>query len=62
MHRFAYLKYALAALLVFIGSKVFIADLLGWAKFPPGLSLGITLALLGGGVLASMIATARKPA
>ncbi len=62
MHRFAYLKYALAALLVFIGSKVFIADLLGWAKFPPGLSLGITLALLGGGVLASMIATARKTA
>ena len=40
LHRFAYLKYALAILLVFIGSKVFVADLMGWAKFPPSLSLG----------------------
>ena len=29
IHRFHYLKYALAVLLVFIGSKIFIADLLG---------------------------------
>ncbi|MFB2594772.1 TerC family protein [Paracoccus sp. p4-l81] len=59
MHRFAYLKYALAVLLIFIGSKVFIADLMGWAKFPPGLSLGITLALLASGIVVSLLRTAR---
>jgi tellurite resistance protein TerC len=31
LHRFAYLKYALSLLLVFIGSKIFVAD----AMFPP---------------------------
>jgi tellurite resistance protein TerC len=50
MHRFAYLKYALAALLVFIGSKIFIADFSGLGKFPPVLSLGITFAILGAGI------------
>ena len=35
LHRFAYLKYALSILLVFIGSKIFIANLMGWQKFPP---------------------------
>ena len=30
LHRFHYLKYALAILLVFIGSKVFVAEALGW--------------------------------
>ena len=54
LHRFAYLKYALAILLVFIGSKVFVADLLGWAKFPPSLSLGITFVILGAGVVVSL--------
>ena len=54
LHRFAYLKYALAILLVFIGSKVFVADLMGWAKFPPSLSLGITFAILGAGVVVSL--------
>jgi tellurite resistance protein TerC len=50
LHRFAYLKYALSLLLVFIGSKIFIADLLGWEKFPPAWSLGITFAILSVGV------------
>jgi tellurite resistance protein TerC len=54
MDRFHYMKYALAALLIFIGSKMFIADLLGLQKFPQSLSLGITLALLAGGVLYSL--------
>jgi tellurite resistance protein TerC len=36
VHRFHYLKFALAAVLVFIGSKIFVSDfLLGDAKFPP---------------------------
>lgn len=54
LHRFAYLKQALAVLLVFIGGKIFIADLLGWTKFPAGLSLSITFAILAAGVLWSL--------
>ena len=54
LHRFAYLKYALSLLLVFIGSKIFIADLMGLEKFPPTWSLGITFAILGAGVVFSL--------
>jgi tellurite resistance protein TerC len=54
LHRFAYLKQALAVLLVFIGSKIFIADLMGWEKFPAQWSLGVTFAILAAGVLWSL--------
>ena len=54
LHRFRYLKYALSVLLVFIGSKIFIADAMGWEKFPPTWSLGITFAILGAGVVFSL--------
>ncbi len=54
LHRFHYLKYALAILLIFIGSKIFVADLLGWQKFPASWSLGITFAILTVGVLYSL--------
>lgn len=54
LHRFAYLKQALAVLLVFIGGKIFIADALGWTKFPASLSLSITFAILAAGVLWSL--------
>ena len=51
VHRFHYLKYALAAVLVFIGAKIFVADfLLGGDKFPPVMSLGVTAALIAGGI------------
>jgi tellurite resistance protein TerC len=50
VHRFHYLKYALAVLLIFIGSKIFVADLFGLAKFPPIVSLSITFAILAAGV------------
>ena len=33
IHRFQYLKYALALVLVFIGTKIFLVGLIG--KFPP---------------------------
>lgn len=52
--RFHYLKYALAILLVFIGSKIFVADALGLAKIPPAVSLGVTFAILAGGVGVSL--------
>lgn len=55
VHRFHYLKYALAAVLVFIGSKIFVADfLLGGEKFPAWMSLAVTIALIASGVLYSL--------
>ncbi|MCR5879329.1 TerC family protein [Phenylobacterium sp. J367] len=48
--RFAYLKQALAALLVFIGGKVFFAEAMGWEKFPAPVSLAVTGALLAAGI------------
>ena len=55
VHRFHYLKYALALVLVFIGSKILIADfLLGGAKFPPLVSLGVTIGLIAGGIVYSL--------
>ncbi|QMW23812.1 TerC family protein [Sandaracinobacteroides saxicola] len=52
VHRFHYLKYALAVLLVFIGSKIFVADLLGFegGKFPASWSLSITFVILFTGI------------
>ena len=61
VHRFHYLKYGLAAVLVFIGAKIFVADfVLGGAKFPPLVSLGVTLAMIAGGVIWSLWATRRE--
>jgi tellurite resistance protein TerC len=55
VHRFHYLKYALALVLVFIGSKIFVADfILGGEKFPPVLSLGVTFGLIAGGIFYSL--------
>lgn len=58
--RFRYLKYALALVLVFIGSKVFVADILDLEKIPAVVSLGVTLTLLAGGVLFSLYKTAME--
>jgi tellurite resistance protein TerC len=57
IHRFHYLKYALSAVLIFIGSKIFVAPVLGLEKFPPALSLAITFALLATGVMWSLLKT-----
>ncbi len=57
IHRFKYLKQALALVLIFIGSKVFIVDMLDLEKFPASLSLGITLTLLCGGIGYSLYRT-----
>ena len=57
VHRFHYLKYALAVLLVFIGSKIFVADLIGLGKVPPVVSLSITFAILAAGVVWSLYKT-----
>jgi len=55
VEKFKYLKISLAVLLIFIGSKVFVADLIGLEKFPPVISLSITGLILGLGILASII-------
>jgi tellurite resistance protein TerC len=54
VHRFHYLKYALAVVLIFIGSKIFVADMLGLAKVPPIVSLTVTLGILLAGVVVSL--------
>ncbi len=58
INNFYYLKYALALVLVFIGSKIFLIDALKMTKFPPMLSLIVTLSLLTGGIIISLI---KKP-
>ena len=64
LHRFVYLKYALALVLVFIGGKIIAAELVG--KIPSAISLAVTFGLLAAGVLFSLWKTrgaaAIKPA
>jgi tellurite resistance protein TerC len=57
--RFVYLKQALALVLIFIGSKVFVAGAMGWEKFPASVSLGVTLGLIAGGVIYSLYRTSQ---
>jgi tellurite resistance protein TerC len=57
IERFHYLKYALALVLVFIGAKIFVAQFTG--KIPSEISLGVTVALIAGGVFYSMYKTRR---
>ena len=57
VHRFHALKYALALVLVFIGGKIFWNQIVG--KMDPAISLGVTLALIAGGVVASLVWPAR---
>ncbi len=55
VHRFHYLKYALALVLVFIGTKIFVSDfLMDGDKFPPVMSLAVTFALILGGIFFSL--------
>lgn len=57
LHRFEYLKYSLALVLIFIGGKIFLHPIL---PIPSLISLGITLALLVSGVLLSLHKTKDK--
>ena len=53
--RFAYLKYALAGILVFVGGKIIAAEALG--KLPAWISLTVTAALLMAGIIYSLYRT-----
>ncbi|CAM3699757.1 TerC family protein [Deinococcus frigens] len=59
VHRFKYLQPALSLVLVFIGLKIFYSQL--WGKLDPAISLGVTLSLLAGGVIVSLIKTKEAP-
>jgi tellurite resistance protein TerC len=60
IHRFKYLKYALALVLVCIGMKIFLVGIVG--KTPPLIWLLVTLGLMAGGVLVSLWKTRSDPA
>ena len=55
IERFRYLKYALAIVLVFIGSKIFAVNIIG--KTPAWISLSVTLGILAAGVAYSLYRT-----
>jgi tellurite resistance protein TerC len=52
--RFHLLKYGLALVLVFVGTKMLIVD---WFKVPVALSLGVIIAILGTSILLSLVAS-----
>jgi tellurite resistance protein TerC len=55
VHRFHYLKYALALVLIYVGAKIFVQQIVG--KIPPEMSLGVTFMLLAGGIVYSLVRT-----
>lgn len=57
IERFAYLKYSIAAVLVFIGMKVFAPLVLPIEKVPASISLSVTIGLLCVGIVYSLYKT-----
>ena len=55
--RFEYLHFGLGALLVFVGVKMLIEDLV---HIPAGVSLGVIVAVLGASIAMSMVLTGRR--
>ena len=55
--RFSLLKYGLAVILLFIGTKMLIVE---WFKIPVAISLGVVAAILAASVLLSLRHTARQ--
>jgi predicted tellurium resistance membrane protein TerC len=55
--RFEYLHFGLGALLVFVGVKMLIEDLV---HIPAGVSLGVIVAVLGASIAVSLVATGRR--
>lgn len=60
VHRFHYLKYALSLVLIYVGGKVFVQQFIG--KIDPAISLGVTVAILAGGIVLSLWKTRNEPA
>lgn len=55
--RFHLLKYGLAVVLIFVGTKMLIVE---WFKIPVAVSLGVVIAVLGISILLSLKATAKQ--
>ena len=55
IHRFRYLKYALAAVLIFIGCKIFYNQMFG--KMDAWISLSVTAGLIAAGIIVSLYKT-----
>jgi tellurite resistance protein TerC len=60
VHRFKYLKYALSIVLIYVGAKIFVQQFIG--KIPPEFSLAVTVSVLAGGIIYSLIKTRSEPA
>jgi tellurite resistance protein TerC len=58
IHRFKYLKYALSAVLIFIGLKIFYNQI--WGKMDPMISLSVTFGLLAIGVIVGILQAATQ--
>jgi tellurite resistance protein TerC len=58
--KFEYLHYGLGALLVFVGAKMLVEDIVG--HLPVGVSLGVIVAVLGASVGASLLLSGRRSA
>ncbi len=56
--KFEYLHYGLGALLVFVGGKMLVEDLVG--HLPVGVSLGVIVAVLGASVGASLLFSSKR--
>jgi tellurite resistance protein TerC len=56
--KFEYLHYGLGALLVFVGAKMLVEDIVG--HLPVGVSLGVIVAVLGASVGASLLLSGRR--
>ena len=57
VHKFVYLKLGLALVLVFVGAKMMLVDVL---KVPTAVSLGVVALLIGGSVALSLLRPPRK--
>jgi tellurite resistance protein TerC len=60
MHRFTYLRYGLAAVLVFVGLKMAWLNEAFGGKFPIGVSLGVIAGLVGVSIAASLLLAPRS--
>lgn len=60
MDRFAYIKYGLASVLIFVGLKMVYLNHAFGGKFPITWSLGIIAALIGGSIVISILIDARN--
>jgi tellurite resistance protein TerC len=60
IYKFKYLQQALAFVLIFIGSKGFIASAMGLEKVPASISLGVTFGLIMAGIVVSLYKTRKQ--